>query len=143
MATRSEVGTDNWDVVAKLADARLVVTGSRTPTANLKKSNSASEEIEQTVEVIHETLIQKWECLKEWIDGNEGYRAFRTWQERLRTNMYQWEISQKDNGALLRGFPLNEARNLIKKHRKYITDPDERQYIKISLQIFRKEETRT
>jgi WD40 repeat protein len=141
LATRSEVGTDNWDVVAKLADARLVVTGSRTPTANLKESNSPPAEIEQTVEVIHETLIQKWERLKEWIDSNEGYRAFRTWQERLRANINQWKISQKDNGALLRGFSLNEARNFLKKYRNYITDPDERQYIKISLQVFRNEET--
>ncbi|MEO0970916.1 MAG: hypothetical protein AAFX80_22010, partial [Cyanobacteria bacterium J06639_18] len=30
-------------------------------------------------------------------------RSFRAWQERLRVVMYQWEQTQRDEGALLRG----------------------------------------
>ncbi|MCC3582630.1 AAA family ATPase [Microcoleus sp. PH2017_30_WIL_O_A] len=139
LATRSEVGTDNWNVVAKLADARLVVTGSRTlettPTADFQESNSASEE---TVEVIHETLITKWNILKDWIDGD---RIFRTWQERLRTNMRQWIISTKDKGALLRGFTLREAQNKFQERRIYLSH-DEQEYIEISWQVHQEEEAK-
>ncbi len=129
LATRSEVGTDNWDVVAKLADARLVVTGSRTlettPTADFQESNSASEE---TVEVIHETLITKWKILKDWIDGD---RTFRTWQERLRSSMRQWKNSKNDRGALLRGSLLEEAKEKLDTHLNYLSD-EEKKYIKRS-----------
>ncbi|MGB7708551.1 MAG: cytochrome D1 domain-containing protein [Microcoleus sp.] len=137
LATRSEVGTDNWDVVAKLADARLVVTGSRTleatPTANLQESNSASEE---TVEVIHETLITKWKILKDWIDGD---RIFRTWQERLRSSMRQWKNSKNDRGALLRGSLLEEAKEKLDTHLNYLSD-DEKNYIKRSWSYKRQKE---
>jgi WD40 repeat protein len=137
LATRSEVGTDNWDVVAKLADARLVVTGSRvlepTPTANLQESNSTSEE---TVEVIHETLITKWKILKDWIDGN---REFRTWQERLRVYMSPWIIHKKDKGYALQGVPLTEAKTWRDDRENYLS-PDEREYIDESWKCFRDKE---
>ncbi|MEG3860106.1 nSTAND1 domain-containing NTPase [Microcoleus sp. herbarium12] len=137
LATRSEVGTDNWDVVAKLADARLVVTGSRTLeatlTADFQESNSASEE---TVEVIHETLITKWKVLKEWIDGD---RTFRTWQERLRSSMRQWKNSKNDRGALLRGSLLEEAKEKLDTHLNYLSD-DEKDYIERSLSYKRQKE---
>ncbi|NJS09254.1 MAG: hypothetical protein HC789_02155 [Microcoleus sp. CSU_2_2] len=137
LATRSEVGTDNWDVVAKLADARLVVTGSRTleatPIANFQESNSASEE---TVEVIHETLITKWKILKDWIDGD---REFRTWQERLRVYMSSWIIHKKDKGYILQGVPLTEAKTWRDDREKYLS-PDEREYIDESWKCFQDKE---
>jgi WD40 repeat protein len=98
VATQSELGgadgNGRWGLVRHLADKRLVVTGSD-PTTRL-----------ETVEVVHEALIQGWGRLQRWIEED---RAFRTWQERLRSAMRGWEASDQDEGALLRGAPLVEA----------------------------------
>ncbi|MBD3559805.1 ATP-binding protein [Planktothrix sp. FACHB-1355] len=58
LATRAEVGGDNWDLVKQLADKRLVVTGRNEATG------------EETVEVVHEALIREWGLLRQWIDEN-------------------------------------------------------------------------
>ncbi len=86
LATRAEVGEENWELVQELAgeSARLVVTG----------RNEATEE--ETVEVVHEALIREWQSLREWM---ERERSFRIWQERLRGAMRQWEATDKDDGA--------------------------------------------
>ncbi|MFN2225956.1 MAG: BTAD domain-containing putative transcriptional regulator, partial [Anaerolineae bacterium] len=93
LATRAEVGEENWGLVQHLADQRLVVTG----------RDAAGVE---TVEVVHEALIGSWGELQAWMEED---RAFRTWQERLRTAVRQWERTGQDEGALLRGAPLAEA----------------------------------
>ncbi len=100
VATRAEVGETNWSLVQYLADKRLVVTG-----------RSASGE--ETAEVVHEALIVNWERLQEWIEAD---RAFRTWQEHLRSAIRQWEASGEDEGALLRGAPLAEAEAWLETH---------------------------
>jgi WD40 repeat protein/DNA-binding SARP family transcriptional activator len=96
VATRVELGdvAGNWILVQLLADKRLVVTG--------RDSSTGLE----TVEVVHEALIQRWGRLQWWIEED---RAFRTWQERLRVALRGWEASDRDGGALLRGVPLTEA----------------------------------
>ncbi len=60
----------------------------------------------ETVEVVHEALIRGWSKLRGWMESD---RAFRVWQERLRAGMRQWEASERDEGALLRGVPLSTA----------------------------------
>ncbi len=100
VATQAEIGEENWPLVQYLAERRLVVTG-RDPTTG-----------HETVEVVHEALIGRWEQLHVWMDAD---RAFRTWQERLRAALYQWEISNKDEGALLRGVLLAEAESWLKQ----------------------------
>jgi WD40 repeat protein len=94
LAARSEVGESNWELVARLAGARLVVTGREEATGV------------EGVEIVHEALITHWERLREWM---VAARAFRLWQERLRSALSQWEHSNRDEGALLRGAPLAEA----------------------------------
>ncbi|RUT00843.1 hypothetical protein DSM106972_072520 [Dulcicalothrix desertica PCC 7102] len=93
IATRVEVGEENWDLVTHLADARLVVTGRDEKTGL------------DTVEVVHEALIRSWEKLHQWMQQD---RDFRRWQEQLRAAMRTWE-SSFDEGALLRGKPLADA----------------------------------
>lgn len=93
VATRAELGDRAWTVVRRLADARLVVT------------NRAADG-DETVEVVHEALIHDWDRLRGWLDED---RAFRLWQERLRASLQQWEASDRDPRALLRGIALNEA----------------------------------
>jgi WD40 repeat protein len=94
LATRAEVMSENWNLVAHLASSRLVVTNRHESTG------------EETVEIIHEALIQSWKRLRDWMqcDGE-----FRLWQEHLRVAQRQWESREADEGALLRGKLLVEA----------------------------------
>ncbi|MBD2526661.1 CHAT domain-containing protein [Nostoc sp. FACHB-133] len=94
LATSHEVGLENWDLVTRLADARLVVTN----------HNESTQE--ETIEIVHEALIRSWGRLEQWmlVDGE-----FRRWQEQLRAAIRQWESSSCDRGALLRGKPLADA----------------------------------
>jgi WD40 repeat protein len=116
LATRPQVGEDNWDLVTSLADARLVV------------SNRDEATGEETVEVVHEALIEGWQRLREWI---ESEREFRTWQERLRFRMAQWKVSGKDKGELLRGAPLVEAEKWLEEQHHRIPE-DEQAFIQAS-----------
>lgn len=93
IATREEIGEGNWELTRHLADKRLVVTG-------------IDGDGNETAELAHEVLIQKWDRLRDWLAGN---RAFRIWQEGLRFALRQWTSSGKDEGALLRGAPLDTA----------------------------------
>jgi WD domain, G-beta repeat len=99
IATKAELGEQNWFLVKQLADARLVVTS----------RNGADLE---TVEVVHEALIRNWGELRGWMDTD---RVFRAWQERLRGAMRQWQETQQDEGSLLRGAALAEAEEQLRQ----------------------------
>ena len=112
---------ESWELVTFLASAkaRLVVTGRNEQTG------------EETVEMVHEALIQKWPRLQGWI---ESERKFRTWQELLRTRMRQWENAKKDEGSLLRGVLLAEAENWFNKRQHELSQP-EQNFIQQSLAL--------
>jgi len=75
-------------VLVKLADARLIITG------------------EGTVEVAHEALIREWPTLREWLAADrEGLRLHRHLTEAAQ----EWELLERDPGALYRGTRLNQA----------------------------------
>ncbi|MEH1850167.1 MAG: AAA family ATPase, partial [Nostoc sp.] len=118
LATRKEVGEENWGSVSYLAgyQARLVVTG----------RDDKSEE--DTVEVVHEALIREWITLREWMNAN---RQFRVWQERLKVTMQEWKNSNHDSGALLRGVPLTVAEDWLHKRASEMTQ-EERDFIQAS-----------
>ena len=97
-ATRDEIDETSWPLVQRLAGQRLVVTGLDPSTGS------------ETVEVVHEALIQRWERLRGWMAAD---RAFRSWQEGLRASMRQWKQSRQDEGALLRGGPLAQAESWL------------------------------
>ncbi|NCR68960.1 MAG: WD40 repeat domain-containing protein, partial [Microcystis aeruginosa LL11-07] len=118
LATKAELGEENWALVKQLADARLVVT-------------SRSEEAQvETVEVVHEALIRNWGELRGWMDTD---RVFRAWQERLRGAMGQWQQTQGDEGSLLRGAALAEAEEQLKQRPEDISQ-SEQDFIKRSLE---------
>lgn len=94
LATRDDVRADNWDLVTRLASDRLVVTN---------RNESTQEE---TVEIVHETLIRNWDRFRHWIGID---REFRYWQENLRVARRQWESNDRDEDALLRGKLLSDA----------------------------------
>ncbi len=117
VATREEVGEENWNLVSYLAghQARLVVTG--------------RQETEDTVEVVHEALIREWLTLRGWMNVN---RQFRTWQERLKVALREWKKNNHDAGNLLRGAPLSVAEEWLQKRADEMTQ-EERDFIQASL----------
>ncbi|MBD2538188.1 SUMF1/EgtB/PvdO family nonheme iron enzyme [Coleofasciculus sp. FACHB-SPT36] len=123
LATRDEVGEDKWDLVRRLADARLVVTG---------WDEGAGKE---TVEIVHEALIRQWGRLRGWMESD---RTFRSWQERLRTVMRQWESTGQDEAVLLRGTLLAEAEAWQQKRSDELSEA-ERDFILLSLALRDKE----
>jgi transcriptional regulator with XRE-family HTH domain len=63
LVTYAELGERNWQLVQRLADARLVVTD-RTPDG------------QEVAELVHEALITGWDRLRQWVDAD---RTFRSW----------------------------------------------------------------
>ena len=93
-ASLVELGEDAGSLVTRLVEARLVVTG----------RDEASGR--QTAEVVHEALIRGWERLGRWLDAD---REFLLWRQRLSAARREWERTERDEGALLRGVALEEA----------------------------------
>ncbi|MBP0019394.1 MAG: trypsin-like peptidase domain-containing protein [Cyanobacteria bacterium SBLK] len=122
LATRGEVGEANWDLVTRLASDRLVVT-------------SCNETGEETVEVIHEALIREWGTLRKWMNDN---REFRTWQERLKVRIQEWEKMSKDEEAFLRGASLFEAKDWQQQRGDELSQ-SEQEFIVKSLEHWNKE----
>ena len=116
IGSKPEFGEKRWKLIQHLADKRLVVTGQ-------------DEEGRETVEIVHEALIREWGRLQDWVDAD---RAFRVWQEQMRTALRQWEDSGRDKDALLRGVSLSKAENwLIEKPNDL--SAVEREFIQASL----------
>ncbi len=130
LSRRAELGEGTWTLAQRLAESRLVV---------LDRDASGQE----TIELAHETLIRCWERLRSWLEAD---RAFRIWQERLRAAVHQWRNSGQDEGALLRGAPLNEAESWLVKRNDQLS-ADEIAFIEVSLalrqrQLMEKEQNR-
>jgi WD40 repeat protein len=109
LAVQNELGNVSWNLVSKLADAKLVVT-------------SQNNEGQNTVELVHEALIDNWDTLKQWV---ETERIFRDWQERLRMLKAQWIKTNKNSSSLLRGIILAEAKKNLKEHYNDLQDESE------------------
>ena len=128
VATRAELNETNWSLVKELADARLVVTN-RTIISQDNSQQQINIQGQETVEVVHEALIRNWGQLREWMNTD---REFRTWQEKLRGAMRQWQEMKKDPGTLLRGAPLLEAEKWLQKRSDQLS-LEEREFIEQSI----------
>ena len=133
LTKKDELRTESWSLVQKLANARLVVTGRREKIVEKQGQDPEAEtpriEAEETVEIVHEALIQNWGRLRQWMKTD---RDFRAWQERLRTAMNQWEDTKQDQGALLRGAPLTVAEEWQQQRNSELSQA-EQDFIKFSL----------
>ncbi len=118
IATFDEIGQSNWPVVITLADARLVVT-------NRDRGRAGQE----TVEVIHEALLTRWQRLRGWLDAD---REFRAWQERLRAVMPRADAKSTSESSYLRGLPLSEAEEWLRARGAELRE-QERAFIRASL----------
>jgi WD40 repeat protein len=134
LATREDVGEENWDLVTHLANKRLVITNT-----SFFVDNSGQPIEEETVEIVHEAMISGWFRLQMWLDLD---RDFRTWQERMRTSMRQWKDAGQDEGALLQGVVLTTAEAWVKERPQEISR-DGRYFIKRSVQIRDRKRRRT
>ena len=105
VATRLEIGEENWNLVNYLANARLVVIG-------------RNETGEETVEIVHEALIQQWSRLMNWLQEE---REFLLWLKRLKSMVQEWEYTHRDEGALLRGVLLAEAETRFQEKPEYLS----------------------
>lgn len=88
-------------VLQRLAAARLLVIEER--------SGSSA-----TVELVHESLIERWATLHRWLDDNAEDAEFR---ERLRTAAAQWESGQRADGLLWTGDAAVAAERRLSEYR--------------------------
>ena len=122
LATQSEIGEENWNLVNSLTN----YTGdSRNFQTRLLVTGWDETKNENTVEIVHEALIRQWHRLQEWIATD---REFRTWQESLRLLIQNWRNPRYKQSALLRGELLREAENWLKQRFDDLS-PLERKFI--------------
>jgi WD40 repeat protein len=121
LANKAEIGENNWQLVELLSVERLVII------------NSQSD----TIELIHESLIDHWKTFREWIENN---RDFRHWQEQLRATISQWGKNNYDKGGLLQGRALIIATEKISSKYSSQVSSLEKDFIDRSLTKQRRDE---
>lgn len=117
-ASMASLGQDAEQVVARLADARLLVTARDITTGA------------EVVEVAHEALIRNWNRLRGWIDQD---REFLRTKDRVEDSAKHWNAESRDASLLLpRGRPLAEAQDILAQRRSDLA-PDIIEFIEASL----------
>ena len=106
-----------------LTDARLVTVG------------LGDDLHQETVEIAHEALIRRWPRLSQWL---QDHREILMWRQRLRLIIQEWQQTGRDDGFLLRGPLLDEAR-LWLSHRASELTRTERDFINSSINFHKKE----
>src|SRR5262249_27168239 len=121
---RTELGDEVWGLAQRLAgeENRLVVTN-----ASLAR---------ETAEVVHEALIRHWPRLVGWINRD---RAFQAWLRQIGSNIELWSADRTDEGPLLRGGMLAQAREWLARRRDDLSEK-ERDYIEASVALRRRME---
>jgi hypothetical protein len=122
---RGELGDDVWSLAQRLAgeENRLVVT-------------NAPAFSRETAELVHEALIRHWPKLVDWIERD---RAFQSWLRQIRSNVELWSADPCDDGPLLRGGMLAQARDWLARRRDDLSAA-EQGYIEASLALQRRAE---
>ena len=87
--------------LGRLIDARLLAVQGSGPS-------------ESTVEFVHESLLDRWPTLAQWLAESEGDAAFRA---RLRNAAGEWEKSGYGDGLLWRGQAAGDAQRFLDRHR--------------------------
>jgi HEAT repeat protein len=106
-------------LVQRLADARLLVTDWDPRTG------------EETVELIHDALLWEWRRLRQW---RVEQRDFYLWRQRLGERLRDWEDKERDEGTLLRGALLAEAKRWLRVQPDDL-NPRDKAYIQESLAL--------
>ncbi len=91
---------------------------------------------ETAVRLADETLIREWKRLREWLDADrEGLRLHR----HLAQATQEWEMMQRDSGALYRGARLAQALEWAQTNANEISER-EREFLDVSNQVAESEE---
>jgi MinD-like ATPase involved in chromosome partitioning or flagellar assembly len=122
-APLSEFDSIEAQVIASLASARLV-TVSNSPSTRMGSTLNA----EPSVAFTDEHVIESWKRLTDWLDED---REFLIWQQQFRAAIRSWLRNGRDQGALLFGANLDEARDWIRKRNDRI-NPQELDYFERS-----------
>ncbi len=109
LADRTEVSR----VLDQLVSARLLVVQTRSDSGG------------GSVEIVHESLIERWPTLQRWLDEDQEDAVFVS---QLRTAAKQWEARGKASGLLWRGEAMEEAR-LWHKRRPHELAAREQQFL--------------
>src|SRR6201997_4641318 len=110
-------------VLNQLTQARLVTVA------------MANNERQQMVEIAHEALVRRWPRLKQWLEED---REILVWRQRLGTLIQGWQQTGRDDGFLLRGSLLDEAKLWLTRRSNDLT-PVEKEFINASLKLQRRE----
>ena len=112
-------------VLEQLTQARLVTVA------------VASDQRQQMVEIAHEALVRRWPRLKQWLEED---REILVWRQRLDSLIQGWQQTGRDDGFLLRGSLLDEAKLWLTRRSNDLT-PAEKVFINASLNLQRRERT--
>jgi hypothetical protein len=120
---------DADEVLAQLADARLIVT----------RHDPATGEV--TVELIHDALIREWARLREWLEQD---RDFLAWHRRVEDQCKRWSSTgdtsaDREGDLLLRGSELEQAVRWCEERHVH---PDIKGYVDHSSQAERRRRVR-
>ena len=91
-----ELGDEAWSLAQRLAD----------------ENNRLAVVSQETAEVVHEALIRHWPELAGWINRD---RAFQSWLRHTKLNIEAWSADPADDGTLLRGGMLAQAKEWLDK----------------------------
>ena len=110
-------------VLDQLTQARLVTVA------------VASDQRQRMVEIAHEALVRRWPRLKQWLEED---REILVWRQRLGSIIQGWQQTGRDDGFLLRGSLLDEAKLWLTRRANDLT-PEEKDFINASLNLQRRE----
>lgn len=130
-ALRSEFSEDEWQLVSELANHphRLLVTA------------SAIEGGQTYAEVAHEAIFRRWQRLREWINTEREFLAWRSGLEAAR-RAWQGTPDKMKHSALLMGFALSQAQSWFATRSEDIPEVD-REFVKSSQRSARRRKLRT
>jgi hypothetical protein len=108
IASFTDIGESNWrDIVVPLS----------TSTNRLLRTDFDEKTQEATVEIIHESLIQYWQRLKDWI---EEYRYEFEQIAKIKAAAMKWHKNKRSKQDLWQGKKLKEAERLSKDFARVI-----------------------
>jgi uncharacterized protein YjbI with pentapeptide repeats len=116
LATRAEIGEDNWQLVQKLAglDPNIPEKEKKLPLLVTGRNENTGE---QTVEVVHEALIREWELLVGWLNK---YRDVLLRKYDIEYAAKKWRDRGKTEGYL-QGKMLQDARSFQRQQSVNLT----------------------
>jgi hypothetical protein len=95
----------------------------------------ARDHRQQMVEIAHEALVRRWPRLRQWLEED---REILVWRQRLGFIIQEWQQTGRDDGFLLRGSLLDEARLWLSRRSNDLT-PAEKEFINASLSLQHRE----